>query len=113
MFFVVRDDVYRPVAGMTFRRFCAEGFEGIAATMRDWEVHLSTVFPEVRLKRTIELRGADAGPLPFACALGALWRGLLDEPEARAAAWGLVAGWPIAERLRLRGEVPRSGLEVR
>ena len=113
MFFVVRDGVYQPVEGLTFRRFCAEGFEGIAATIRDWEVHLSTVFPEVRFKRTIELRGADAGPMPMAAGLGALWRGLLDDAGARTAAWALVAGHSFAEREALRREVPRAALHAR
>ena len=81
--------------------------------MRDWEIHLSTVFPEVRLKRYIELRGADAGPMPMAAALGALWRGLLDDHDARAAAWELVAGHSFAEREALRREVPRAALQAR
>jgi glutamate--cysteine ligase len=113
MFFVVRDGVYRPAGGLPFRRFLAEGFEGERATLEDWEIHLSTVFPEVRLKRTIELRGNDAGPLPVATGLAALWRGLLDEPGARAAAWALVAGRPFAEREALRREAPRAGLAAR
>jgi glutamate--cysteine ligase len=81
--------------------------------MADWEVHLSTLFPEVRLKRYIEVRGADSAPLPFASALGALWRGLLDDAEARGAAWSLVADWPYVERMRLRREVPTGGLQTR
>ena len=97
MFFVVRDGVYRSVNGMRFRQFLKDGFEGLRATLEDWEIHLSTVFPEVRLKRTIELRGADAGPLPVASGVAALWRGLLDDPEARAAAWALVADRPFAD----------------
>jgi len=113
MFFVVRDGVYRPVGAMTFRRFCAEGFEGVDATIADWELHLSTVFPEVRFKRTIELRGADAGPMTTAVALGALWRGLLDDAGARAAAWALVARHSFAEREALRREVPRAALRAR
>jgi glutamate--cysteine ligase len=113
MFFVVRGAQYLPVQAMTFRRFIAEGFEGTTATMRDWEVHLSTLFPEVRLKRYIELRGADAGPMPMAIALGALWRGLLDDPDARAAAWELVAKPSFAEREALRREVPRAALQAR
>ena len=69
MFFLVRGGVYRPVRDdLTFRRFLAEGFEGERASMSDWEIHLSTLFPEVRLKRTIEVRGADATPLPLASA---------------------------------------------
>ena len=113
MFFLVRDGQYRPVERLTFRRFNAEGAAGETATLRDWEVHLSTLFPEVRLKRYIELRGADAGPMPMAAALGALWRGLLDDRDARAAAWELVAGHPFADREALRQEVPRAALQAR
>jgi len=114
MFFLVRDGVYRPARDrITFRRFLKEGFEGETATQADWEMHLSTVFPEVRLKRTIEVRGADATALPFASALGALWRGLLDDRDARAEAWHLVAGRSMAEREILRREVPRLGLAAR
>jgi glutamate--cysteine ligase len=113
MFFVVRGGVYRPVHALTFRRFLAEGFEGETATTHDWEVHLSTLFPEVRLKRYIELRGADAGPLPMAMGLAALWRGLLDDPAACAAAWALVEGPTLDEREALRRAVPREGLAAR
>jgi glutamate--cysteine ligase len=113
MFFAVRDGDYRPAGGVTFRRFMREGLDGERATIADWEVHLSTLFPEVRLKRYIEVRGADAGPLPMAMALGALWRGLLDDPAARAAAWALVAGHDVAAREALRREVPRAGLAAR
>jgi glutamate--cysteine ligase len=113
MFFIVREGSYRPVNGMTFRRYMAEGFGGETATIRDWEIHLSTLFPEVRLKRYIELRGADAGPMPMACALGALWRGLLDDRDARTAAWELVANHSFAEREALRREVPRAALQAR
>ncbi|HEY7374793.1 MAG TPA: glutamate-cysteine ligase family protein [Polyangia bacterium] len=113
MFFVVRDGHYRPVDAMTFRRFIAEGAGGETATLRDWEIHLSTLFPEVRLKRYIELRGADAGPMPMAVALGALWRGLLDDRDARIAAWELVANHSFAEREALRREVPRAALQAR
>jgi glutamate--cysteine ligase len=113
MFFLVRGARYLPVQAMTFRRFIAEGFEGATATMRDWEIHLSTVFPEVRLKRYIELRGADAGPMSMAVALGALWRGLLDDRDARRSAWELVAKPSFAERQALRREVPRAALDAR
>ncbi len=84
MFFVVRDGHYHPVGGMTFRRFLEEGWQGQRATMRDWEMHLSTLFPEVRLKRYIEVRGADSAPLPFAQALAALWRGPARRSARRA-----------------------------
>jgi glutamate--cysteine ligase len=113
MFFVVRNGVYRPAGAIPFRRFLREGLDGAKATMADWEVHLSTLFPEVRLKRYIEVRGADAGPLPMAIGLAALWRGLLDDPEARRAAWRLVDGHAFAARATLRREVPRAGLDAR
>jgi glutamate--cysteine ligase len=113
MFFVVRDGHYRPVDALPFRRFIAEGWSGETATMRDWEIHLSTLFPEVRLKRYIELRGADAGPMPMAEALGALWRGLLDDRDARTAAWEMVAGRPFTERETLRRDVPGAALRAR
>ena len=112
MFFIVRDGIYRPVEAMPFRRFMTEGYGGEAATIRDWELHLSTLFPEVRLKRYIELRGADAGPMPMVTALGALWRGLLDDPDARLAAWDLVAKHSFPEREALRREVPRAALRA-
>jgi glutamate--cysteine ligase len=113
MFFVVRSGVYHPVQGMTFRRFMREGWNGQRATIVDWEIHLSTVFPEVRLKRYIEVRGADAGPLAMAFALPALWRGLLDDSEARRAAWELVRGASMSERETLRRAVPREGMAAR
>jgi glutamate--cysteine ligase len=84
MFFVVRDGVYHPADGMTFRRFLREGWQGNRATMGDWEVHLSTLFPEARLKRYIEIRGADAGPMPVAIGLAALWRGLRSRRATKA-----------------------------
>jgi glutamate--cysteine ligase len=71
------------------------------------------LFPEVRLKRYIEVRGADAGPMPMAGGLAALWRGLLEDPAARAAAWALVESRSYDERLTLRREVPRLGLRAR
>jgi glutamate--cysteine ligase len=113
MFFIARDGRYHPQDGFTFRRFMREGWQGHRATLADWELHLSTVFPEVRLKRTIECRGADASFAPLAEALGALWRGLLYDREARSLAWDLVADATMAEREQLRREVPRAGLAAR
>jgi glutamate--cysteine ligase len=113
MFFVVRDGVYHPADKMTFRRFAAEGWQGQRATLADWEVHLSTLFPEVRLKRYIEVRGADAGPMPMARGLGALWRGIIEDAEARRAAYALVADHTFEEREALRREVPRAGMTAR
>jgi len=112
MFFVRRES-YRPAGGIPFRRFLAEGFQGERATLADWELHLSTLFPEARLKQYIEVRGADAGPLDFVRALPALYRGLLYDREAREAAWALVAGFSLDEREALRREVPGAGLAAR
>ena len=112
LFFIYRQGQYFPQDGLTFRRFLREGWQGERPTMDDWALHLSTVFPEVRLKRTIELRGADAALQPFPEALAALWRGLLYDPQARAAAWSLVSGASFAERQALRREVPRAGLDA-
>ncbi len=112
MFFVVRDGVYRPAHALPFRRFMVEGWEGEQATIADWEVHLSTLFPEVRLKKYVEVRGADAGPMPMARGLGALWRGILEDPAARAAAWALVDKQPFAAREALRRDVARAGLDA-
>ncbi len=118
MFFIVRNDQHIAFDGsVTFRSFWQRGFEHQGqqhhATMGDWETHLSTVFPEVRLKKTIEMRGADAAPLPVAFGLGALWRGLTDDPLARQAAWELVAYATSDEREVTRREVPALGLGAR
>src|SRR5262245_42333581 len=109
MFFVYRNG-YIPAGGMTFRQFMAEGFRGERATEADWELHLSTLFPEVRLKHYMEVRGADSGPVEMVRALPALWRGLLYDGDACEAAWRLVRDWTLEERERIRREVPRLGL---
>jgi glutamate--cysteine ligase len=113
MFFVYRDGEYRPANGMTFRRYMAEGFHGERATMSDWDLHLSTLFPEVRLKTFIEVRQADASSREMVRALPALWRGILYDASARAAAWALVADWSYDERLRVYRETPMKGLHGR
>ena len=77
--------------------------------MKDWEDHLTTAFPEVRLKRFLEMRGADGGPWRRICALPALWAGLLYDSRALEAAWDIASDWSMEERLQLREEVPRLG----
>ncbi|HEY7956559.1 MAG TPA: glutamate-cysteine ligase family protein, partial [Polyangia bacterium] len=109
MFFLKRDGEYRPMH-LTFRRFFREGWQGERATALDWEVHLSTLFPEVRLKRYVEVRQADASTRELARALPALWRGLLYDAPSREAAWRLVRDWSFEERLALYRETPRLGL---
>jgi glutamate--cysteine ligase len=109
MYFVYRGG-YRPVSGLTFRRFMAEGWSGFHAGRADWALHLSTLFPEVRLKRLIEVRGCDCGSVPMIRALGPMSRGLLYDHEARAAATALTGGLSWEARERLADEVPRAGM---
>jgi glutamate--cysteine ligase len=110
MFFVVRDGRYQAADGMSFRRFMTEGWGGTRATLDDWSRHLTTLFPDVRLKHVIEVRGADAVPPGLTCSLPALWKGLLYDAGAREAAWQLVAGSSHEEREAARAEVARRGL---
>jgi len=112
MYFVYRRG-YQPVTGLTFRRFMAEGWQGHRANHEDWALHLSTLFPEVRLKRLVEVRGCDCGSLPMIKALGPMTRGLLYDPAARTAATALTAGLSWDEREALADEVPRTGLAAR
>jgi glutamate--cysteine ligase len=115
MYFVYRDGAYVDVAGQSFRDFIAgrlPGLPGAVPTMSDWVDHLTTVFPEVRLKRFLEMRGADGGPWRRLCALPALWTGLFYDSVALDAACDLVADWTQEERDRLRAEIPRLGLKA-
>jgi glutamate--cysteine ligase len=110
MFFLVRDGSYRRATQTTFRAFMERGFEGHRATLADWDLHLTTLFPEVRLKRVIEVRGSDAVPPELICALPALWKGVLYDAQACEAAWKLVEGWSPEEREALLDEAARRGL---
>jgi glutamate--cysteine ligase len=98
--------------GQTFRSFMADGFEGERATLEDWRLHLNTLFPEVRLKRTIEIRGADVQTTDMACALPALWTGVLYDEQALAEAEALVDGWTHDEVAASRESVWRDGLRA-
>ncbi len=112
MFFLYRDGEYRPSGGITFRKFLRDGAEGARATQADWELHLSTLFPEVRLKRYVEVRQADASTRELARALPCLWRGIFYQAAAGEAAWKLVSRWTLDERLALYRETPRAGLRA-
>jgi glutamate--cysteine ligase len=81
-------------------------------TLEDWSEQLTTVFPEVRLKKYLEMRGADGGPWRRLCALPAFWVGLLYDSDSLTAAWDLVKDWTDEERARLRREVPKYGLRT-
>lgn len=116
MYFVIRDGKYVDAAGQSFRDFL-EGrlpaLPGERPTMGDWSDHLTTVFPEVRVKRYIEMRGADGGPWRRLCALPALWVGLLYDDVAMDAAWELVRDWTYEEVRALRDDVTVNGLDAR
>jgi glutamate--cysteine ligase len=98
--------------GQTFRSFWKNGFEGEHATQADWQMHLNTLFPEVRLKKTIEIRGADAQPGRLACALPALWTGVLYDDRALDEADALTADWTHAEVSALRESIWQLGLKA-
>ncbi|MEE8340231.1 MAG: glutamate--cysteine ligase [Xanthomonadales bacterium] len=115
MYFVYRDGDYLDASGQSFRDFLAgklPALPGELPTLTDWENHLTTTFPEVRLKRYLELRGADGGPWSRLCALPALWAGLLYHQPSLDAAWDLCRDWSMDERLKLRADAPRRGLRA-
>ena len=115
MYFVYRDGKYIDASGQSFRDFL-EGklpaLPGEKPKMGDWADHLSTLFPEVRLKKFLEMRGADGGPWKSLCALPALWVGLLYDQTALDAAWDLVKDWTLEEHQYLRDEVPKQALHT-
>ncbi|WP_343526425.1 glutamate--cysteine ligase [Sphingomonas sp.] len=115
MYFVYRDGKYVDAAGLSFRDFLKGELSvlpGELPTIDDWNDHLSTAFPEVRLKTFLEMRGADGGPWNRICALPALWVGLLYDDGALDAAWDLVKGWSLTERQALRDAVPELALDA-
>jgi glutamate--cysteine ligase len=115
MYFVYRDGRYIDVAGASFRDFLAGRLEALPSerpSFDDWADHLTTLFPDVRLKRFMEMRGADAGSLPELMALPAFWAGLLYDATALAEVSALTAGWSLAEVQALRDQVPRLGLQA-
>ncbi|RMB36805.1 glutamate--cysteine ligase [Sphingomonas sp. PP-F2F-G114-C0414] len=115
MYFVYREGKYIDAAGLSFRDFLKGELSvlpGEKPTLDDWTDHLSTAFPEVRLKTFLEMRGADGGPWNRICALPALWVGLLYDQGALDAAWDLVKDWTIDERQSLRDAVPKLGLNA-
>src|SRR5437016_4776853 len=112
MYFVKHGDKYVDVAGQSFRDLMAgrlPGAPGMRATISDWANHISTIFPEVRLKRYLEMRGSDGGPWRRLPALPAYWVGLLYDDDSLEAAWDIVKDWSAEERQKLRDDVPRAG----
>jgi glutamate--cysteine ligase len=115
MYFLKRGDDYIDVAGQSFRDLLAGRLEsrpGEYATLSDWANHLTTIFPEVRLKRYMEMRGADSAPSQRLAALPAFWVGILYDDAALDAAWQLVKDWNADERQKLRDDVPRLALKA-
>ncbi|MCA0367912.1 MAG: glutamate--cysteine ligase [Proteobacteria bacterium] len=115
MYFAKRDGHYVDASGQSFRDFQAgklPALPGEYPTIKDWNDHLTTLFPEVRLKAYLEMRGADGGPWSRICALPALWAGVLYDAPSLAAAWDLVKDWDIADHERLRRDVTRLGLKA-
>lgn len=115
MYFVYRNGRYIDVAGASFRDFLRgelAQLPGERPTLDDWSDHLTTLFPEVRLKRFLEMRGADGGRWRRICAVPAFWTGLLYDPTSLDAAWDLVKDWSEEERQALRDGVPRTALRT-
>ncbi len=115
MYFVKRGDRYIDASGQSFRAFLKgelPALPGELPTMKDWGDHLTTLFPEVRLKSYLEMRGADGGPWSRICALQALWAGVLYDPSSLAAASDLVKDWAVEDHERLRRDVTRLGLKA-
>ena len=115
MYFVIRDGKFVNTAGESFRAFLngkLPQLPGERPTMKDWADHLTTIFPEVRLKKYLEMRGCDSGPWRRLCALPALFAGLLYEHSSLDSAWDMVKDWTAAERQQLRDDVPVQALNA-
>jgi glutamate--cysteine ligase len=115
MYFIKRDDEYIDVSGLSFRDLLAgrlPGHHNLRAAKSDWVNHVATIFPEVRLKRFLEMRGADAGPWRRLPAHPAFWVGILYDDASLDAAWDLVKDWTAEERQELRDDVPRLGFKA-
>jgi glutamate--cysteine ligase len=115
MYFVYRDGKYIDASGQSFRAFMngkLPALPGERPTLKDWEDHLTTIFPEVRLKTFLEVRGADSGPWSRLCALPAFWAGIFYCDAALEAAWSLVKSWTAEDRESLRRATPALGLKA-
>jgi len=113
MYFIKRGDSYIDMSGKSFRDHLAGRLiPGDRATISDWANHVSTIFPEVRLKRYIEMRGSDGGPSRRLPALPAFWVGLIYDDANLDACWEMVKDWTAEERQKLRDDVPRLGFRA-
>lgn len=112
VFFIVRNGEWIPLQGTRFRDYLKNGFQGHKATMDDFELHLSTAFPEARFKQYLEVRGADCQSPDLIPAVAAFWKGILYDEKAREDAWALTSFANQEERMRLHLAVPREGLKA-
>lgn len=112
LFFVVREGAYHAGDGVTFREFMAKGWHDLRPTVGDWDTHLTTLFPDVRLKRIIEVRGADTVPRDLICALPAVWKGILYDEGAREATWELLGETSFTELDASQLDVAKRGLRA-
>jgi glutamate--cysteine ligase len=113
MYFIVRNKNYIDMTGTTFRQFLAYGWNGQRATLEDWHDHLTTLFPETRIKRYIEVRSADSQPPELMPALSAVIKGAFYESDCLNAAWDLVKDWTWDERMQVYLDSHRDALAAR
>jgi len=113
MYFTMRDGKYVSLTGVPFEHFLTHGHSGMRATMGDWSLHLTTLFPEVRLKTYIEVRSADSQPPHLVLAVPALWKGVLYERDCLAGAWDLVKQWSWSQRLSAYNDAHAEALQAR
>ncbi|HXG50082.1 MAG TPA: glutamate--cysteine ligase [candidate division Zixibacteria bacterium] len=113
MYFIIRDHDYIDMTGITFRRFLEHGRDGHRATIQDWADHLTTLFPETRIKRYLEVRCADSQPPELMVALPALIKGVFYDTDCLQAAWDLVKGWSWDERMEIYHDSHRDALAAR
>jgi glutamate--cysteine ligase len=113
MYFIVRHHDYIDMTGMTFRQYLANGYRGERATIEDWADHLTTLFPETRIKRYIEIRSVDSQPPDLMPALSALTKGVFYDSDCLAAAWDLVKGWSFDERMETYLDSHKNALAAR
>ncbi len=113
MFFIYQGGTYHPAEGRTFAEFMNDGFHGKEATIEDWELHLSTVFPDVRLKQWIEVRSADCVPPALICALPAFWKGVFHREEALSQIEDLLGSPGVEEVRSWTEEAAQNGLAAK
>jgi glutamate--cysteine ligase len=113
MYFIIRHHDYIDMTGLTFRQFLEHGHNGERATLQDWADHLTTLFPETRIKRYIEIRSVDSQPPELMPALSALIKGIFYDPDCLLAAWDLVKGWSWDERMETYLESHKDALAAR